>query len=200
MRNMRSLRRSRVILRRNRNISPNLDIQRMQLITQKSTHSRPSFHLDILQIRRARTRLGQEIRVTDIRIDIVRAIAPIRPILQLERREQTANYRETGAYQADRGLNVCPEGCLVDRISGISGANPEQHDDAVYASEAHEKAQCEHAVQRELILPCTMKIPDHRDWQDEDDKVHEDIEGLVDDEEEVCVEAVALDAVVPVCA
>jgi hypothetical protein len=45
-----------------------------------------------------------------------------------------------------------------------------------------------------------MEIPNHRDWQGEDDKVHEDVEGLVDDVEEVCVEALAVDAMVPVCA
>jgi hypothetical protein len=95
---------------------------------------------------------------------------------------------------------MCPERRLIDGISRVSGTNPKEYHDSVDASEANESTQCENAVQREFILPGTMEIPNHRDWQGEDDKVHEDVEGLVDDEEEVCVEALAVDAMVPVCA
>lgn len=45
-----------------------------------------------------------------------------------------------------------------------------------------------------------METPDHWDGQDEDHKVHEDVEGLVDDEEDVWVEALPVHALVPVCA
>lgn len=43
-----------------------------------------------------------------------------------------------------------------------------------------------------------MEAPDHWDREDEDDEVHEHVEGLVDDEEEVGVDALSVDAVVPV--
>lgn len=95
---------------------------------------------------------------------------------------------------------MCPQSGLVDGISRISRTNPEEHDDSVDTSETNECTQGENAVQGEFILPGTMQIPDHRDWKGEDDKVHYDVERLVDYEEEVCVEALALDAVVPVCA
>ncbi len=49
-------------------------------------------------------------------------------------------------------------------------------------------------------MPGAMQIPDHWDGKDEDDKVHEDVEGLVDDEEGFCVEALAGDGVIPICA
>lgn len=45
-----------------------------------------------------------------------------------------------------------------------------------------------------------METPDHGDGEDEYDKVHEDVEGLVDDEEDAWVDALSGDVVVPVCA
>lgn len=43
-----------------------------------------------------------------------------------------------------------------------------------------------------------MEAPDHWDGEDEDDEVHQDVEGLVDDEEDAWVDALPVDAVVPV--
>lgn len=47
-------------------------------------------------------------------------------------------------------------------------------------------------------MPGAVEAPDHWDGEDEDDEVHEDVEGLVDDEEDAWVDALAVDAVVPV--
>lgn len=47
-------------------------------------------------------------------------------------------------------------------------------------------------------MPGALEAPDHWDGQNEDDEVHEDVEGLVNDEEDVWVDALPLDAVVPV--
>lgn len=38
------------------------------------------------------------------------------------------------------------------------------------------------ATERELILPRALESPDDGQGQTEDDKVHDDVEGLVDDE------------------
>jgi hypothetical protein len=43
-----------------------------------------------------------------------------------------------------------------------------------------------------------VKIPDHWNWEDEDYKVHQNVEGLIDNEEFICVDAGSRDAAVPV--
>lgn len=92
-----------------------------------------------------------------------------------------------------------PQSRLVDGEGWVSRADPEEHDDAVDACEADEGAESEYPVQRELVLPCAVEVPDHWDGQDEDDEVHEYVEGLVDDDEFLCVETCSFNAVVPVC-
>lgn len=144
---------SRLVIRGNRNISAHLNIKRMLIITQGLIIRRLNpcpvhalFHLHILTIRRARTRLGQIVGVADIRLDIVRRGAAVGPVLKLEHREQTPDDGETRADEADRGLDVCPECCLVDGISRVGGADPEEDDDAVDTGEADEGSQGEDAV------------------------------------------------------
>lgn len=93
---------------------------------------------------------------------------------------------------------MCPQSGLVDGVSRVGGADPEQHDDAVDTSEADESTEGEDTVQCELVLPATVQTPNHRDWEDEDDKVHDDVEGLVDNEEDVRIEAFSGHTMVPV--
>lgn len=57
---------------------------------------------------------------------------------------------------------------------------------------------CKNTIQRKLILPGPLQAPDHGDGQQQDDEVHNDIEALVDDEEQIAIEAVAVDASIPV--
>lgn len=93
-----------------------------------------------------------------------------------------------------------PQSRLVDGESWVRQTDPEEYDDAVDACEANERAESKHPVQRELVLPCAVEVPDHWDGQDEDDEVHEYVEGLIDDDEFLRVETCSFDAVVPVCA
>lgn len=81
-----------------------------------------------------------------------------------------------------------PQSRLVDCECWVCRTNPEEHDDAVDAGEADEGTEGKHPVQRELVLPRALKVPDHWDWQDEDDEVHKYVESLVDDDEFLCVE------------
>lgn len=58
----------------------------------------PRLHLHVLQIRRARTTLRQEVgRVADIRVDVVRRRAALGQILQIECWEQAPDDGEAGA-------------------------------------------------------------------------------------------------------
>lgn len=99
----------------------------------------PGLHLHVLQIRRARTPLGQEIgRVADVGVDVVRRCAAVGPVLQVECWEEAADDGETGADEADGGLDVCPECCLVDCVGWVCGGDPEENDDAVDTGEADE--------------------------------------------------------------
>lgn len=91
-------------LRGNINIRLDLNIQRMQIIPQELAitpldlrvlHSR--LHLHVLQIRRARTRLGQEVGVADIGVDVVGGRAAVGSVLQIEGGEQAADDGEVGA-------------------------------------------------------------------------------------------------------
>ena len=193
-------------LRGNGNISLDLDIERMQIITQELRLARllnlgrvhAGFHLHVLEVRRARAGLGQEVGVADIRVDVVRGSAALGSVLAGPRREQAADDGEAGTDQADGGLDVCPEGGLVDGVCGVGRADPEEDDDAVDAGEADEGAESKDAVQGELVLPGAVQVPDHGDGEGEDHEVHEYIPGLVHDEEKVWVDALAVDAVVPV--
>lgn len=105
-----------VHFRGNGDVSLDLDIERMEVITQEVASGRPlnlstvcaGLHLQILKVGRARAGLGQEVGVADIRVDVVGSGAAIGAILHAECREQTADDRETGADQADGGLDVRP--------------------------------------------------------------------------------------------
>lgn len=142
-------------------------------------------HLQVLQIRRAGARLGQDVRVTDIGVDVVRRhAAGVGAVLQLERWEQTADDGQAGADQSDGGFDVCPQGGLVDGVGRVGGADPKENDDAVDTGEADEATDGEDAVDGELVLPRAVQAPDHGDGQGQDHKVHEDVEGLVGDDED----------------
>lgn len=63
----------------------------MQIITQELTISpldsravHAPFHLHVIQIRRARTRLGENVGLTDIRVDVVWALAAVRTVLEFQ--------------------------------------------------------------------------------------------------------------------
>lgn len=95
---------------------------------------------------------------------------------------------------------MCPQSGLVDGVGWVGGADPEEDDDAVDTGEADEATDGEDAVDGELVLPGAVQAPDHGNGQGQDHKVHEDVEGLVGDDEDLEVETLALHAVVPVCA
>ncbi|KFY90576.1 hypothetical protein V500_05136 [Pseudogymnoascus sp. VKM F-4518 (FW-2643)] len=61
-------------------------------------------------------------------------------------------------------------------------------------------AEGEDAAERELILPRAFEAPDDGQGQAEDDKVHEDVEGLVDDEVLGAIDTHGVDGLVPVAA
>lgn len=93
---------------------------------------------------------------------------------------------------------MCPQCCLVYGICDVDGADPEEHDNAINRSKADETTKSKDTVQRELVLPGTLEVPDHWYRESENDEVHYDIEYLVDDNELIAVEAFAVDRVVPV--
>lgn len=200
-----------IVLREDGDISLDPDIvQGMHVIAQelavtltpldlRAVHA--LLHLQILLIRREGARLGQDVRVADVGVDVVRRrTAVFGAVLQLEGWKQTADDGQAGADQADAGLDVCPQGGLVDGVGWVDGADPEEDDDAVDTGEADEATDGEDAVDGELVLPGAVQPPDHGDGQSQDHKVHEDVEGLVGDDEDFGVEALALHALVPVCA
>lgn len=158
----------------------------------------PGLHLYILQIRRAGTRLREVIRLTGIRIDIIWALASIRPVLEFQHREEASDDGKTGADKSDRAFNVRPEGCCVDCICWVCFGGPKENDEAVDRGEADEYAEGEDAVQGQFVLPGAVEIPDHWNWEDEDYDVHQNVEGLVDDEKCRFVETGSRDAAVPV--
>lgn len=137
-------------------------------------------------------------RRTGIGADIVRrgSILPPRT-RQLQFRKQTTDNGQTGADQPNRRLDMRPQRSVVDGICLIGGVNPEQDDDAEDTGEADEDTEGEDAVERELILPGALQVPDHGDGEGEDDEVDDDVEDLVGDEEFVLVEAGAWDGLVP---
>lgn len=61
-------------------------------------------------------------------------------------------------------------------------------------------AEGKDAAERELILPRALEAPDDGQGQAEDDKVHDDVEGLVDDEVCGAVDTHGVDRLVPVAA
>ena len=137
-------------------------------------------------------------RRTGIGADIVRRGSVLAPrTRQLQFRKQTTDNGQTGADQPDRRLDMRPQRSVVDGICLIGGVNPEQDDDAVDTGEADEDTEGEDAVERELILPGALQVPDHGDGEGEDDEVDDDVEDLVGDEEFVLVEAGAWDGLVP---
>jgi hypothetical protein len=89
----RVMQRSCGIIRLDRDIRLNIDIQGIQIITQETGRLalnlsiiKCRLHLHVLQIRRSGARLGQEHRVRIIGIDILGACS-IAGTLQLQRRE-----------------------------------------------------------------------------------------------------------------
>lgn len=197
------LHRSRVLA--NGEIRANGNAHRTEIILIKgniritrSTRHRPLLHhLKVRRSRRLRTR-HDKIGAANIGIDIVRRGSIATSTGDLESREQPPDDRETGADQTDGWLNMSPESRLVDGVGGVVWFDPEEDDDTVDTGEADEATDSEDAVQGEFILPCALEAPDHGDREEEDHEVHEDVEALVDDEELVLVEAVAVDALVPV--
>ena len=139
-----------------------------------------------------------EVRGAQVGVDVVGVLGVAAGAGELEAGEEAADDGQTGADEADGRLNVRPQRGLVHGVGGVGGFDPEENDDAVDAGEADEGAEGEHAVQRELVLPGALQAPDHGDGEGQDDKVHDDVEGLIHDEERVSVEAVAIDALVPV--
>lgn len=137
-------------------------------------------------------RTGQIVRRRAISILLLRRAAR-----EPEFREQATNNRQTGTNQTNGRLDVRPQCRLVHGVRGVGGVDPEQHDDTVDTREADEDTQCENAVQRELILPRALQVPDHGHRKRKNHKVNNDVEDLVDDEELVLVEAFAVDAGVP---
>lgn len=91
-----------------------------------------------------------------------------------------------------------PQRRLIDCVSGVCRTDPEQYDDAVDTGEADEGTEGKDTVQGELILPGTVQVPDHWNGEGKNHEIHQDIEGLVDDDESLCVETRPLDTVVPV--
>ena len=87
---------------------------------------------------------------------------------------------------------------MVNGICHIVFVDPEEDDDAEDTGEADEGAESEDAVESELVLPCSMEVPNHGDGEGEDDEVHDYVEDLVDYDEFVAIETLALDAGVPV--
>lgn len=137
-------------------------------------------------------------RGTSIGADIVRRGSVLTPRpRQLESRKQTTDNRQTGADQPNRRLDMRPQRSPVDGICLIGGVNPEQDDDAVDTGEADEDTEGEDTIERELILPSALQVPDHGDGEGENDEVDDDVEDLVGDEEFVLVETGAFDGFVP---
>jgi hypothetical protein len=60
------------------------------------------------------------------------------------------------------------------------------------STKGKDKAECK------LILPHPLEAPDDRQGQAEDDKIHDDVEGLVDDEVCVAIDTLSIDRLIPV--
>lgn len=88
-----------------------------------------------------------------------------------------------------------PQRRLVHGVRVIGGVNPEQHDDTINTRKADEYPQREDTIQRKLILPRALQVPDHGHGQCEDNEVDDDVEDLVGDEELVGVEAFGVGSV-----
>lgn len=52
--------------------------------------------------------------------------------------------------------------------------------------------------QRNLILPCPLQVKDDRQRQCQDDEIHNNVEALIYNEENIAVDAGRLDALIPV--
>lgn len=98
----------RVVVRSNRDIGLNTDTQGLvlEIIAQeralggtstpliwrlRAIHVR--LHLHILEVRRARARLGDPVRVAAVGVDVVRRLAVLGAVLQLDGREEAADDR-----------------------------------------------------------------------------------------------------------
>lgn len=93
---------------------------------------------------------------------------------------------------------MCPERGLVDCVCRVLGMHPEQGHNTVYTCEANESTDSEDSVQSELITPISLQAPDHGHRQTQNDKVHDDVEDLVDNDKQLTVEALARDSVIPI--
>lgn len=154
--------------------------------------TKPLLHLDIIiDTRRARPGRRGKMRGTVIPGNKVRR----GPILlsiragKLEFGKQAADDGKTGTYEPDGGLDMRPQRRLVHGVGVIGGVNPEQHDDTIDTSETDEDPQRKDTIERKLILPCALQVPDHGHGQREDNEVDDDVEDLVGNEELVGVEA-----------
>lgn len=61
-----------------------------------------------------------------------------------------------------------------------------------------QSTQEENPTETQLFGPCPIQTPDNRQWKGQEDKVHYDIEDLVDNEEGIPVKAFRRHALVPV--
>lgn len=103
----------------------------------------------------------------------------------------------------------------AELTSWVLGVNIEQNNNAVNAREANTKpwvslsfvsSDSEHSqstkskdpAQRNLVLPCPLQVKDDRQRQCQDDEIHNNIEALVYNEENIAVDAGCLDALIPV--
>ena len=100
-----------------------------------------------------------------VSVDIVWHTALPAGGLQLEFGEESTNDGKAGAYQADGGLDMRPEGGFEDRPRRVLGMHPEQGHNAVYTGEANEDSDSKDAVQSELITPIPLQVPDHGNGQ-----------------------------------
>lgn len=111
--------------------------------------------------------------------------------------EQATDNWQTGTDQANGRLDMRPQCRLVHGVRGIGGINPEEHDDTIDTRKANENTQRKDTIQRKLVLPRALQIPNHRHWKRKNHKIDNDVEDLVHDEELVLVETFTLDARVP---
>ena len=180
------------------------DIQRAQvrlfrhLGSVASSAGQTLLHLVVLVRRPRAGHRGSKVGGADVGVDVVGVLGVPAATGELQLGEQAANDGQTGADEANAGLDVGPEGGLVDGVGRVGGVHPEEHDDTVDTGEADEATKGEDTVQGELVLPRTLQTPDHGHRQRQDGKVHEHIEGLVGDDELHAVDAGSLNALVPV--
>lgn len=159
--------------------------------------SKTVLHHHIVRSRRLGARHG-EVGFGESGIDVIRHAAPRSACLDLELGKESTDDRQAGADQANGRLDVCPERGLIDCVCGVLRMHPEQSHNTVYTSEANESTDGEDTVQSELISPVSLQAPDHGHRQTQDDKVHDDVEDLIDNDKQLTVEAFSRDAMIPV--